>query len=128
MLLQAIGGMLPAALAVALSPFPVVGIVLILAGKQGHRNGPLFAAGWVAGLSIAATVIVLVFGEAEDPDSTSSAIADWGRVLAGTGLKFSLSASSSSCSSAQAPSWEPLSSISWAVDARRRSWTASASS
>ncbi|MFF7236637.1 GAP family protein [Streptomyces collinus] len=86
MLLQAIGGMLPAAMAVALSPFPVVGVVLILAGRQGRRNGPLFAAGWVAGLGVATTVVVLVFGEAEDPDSTSSAVADWGRVLAGTVL------------------------------------------
>ncbi|WP_460105395.1 GAP family protein [Streptomyces sp. YKOK-J1] len=86
MLLQTMGAVLPAALAVALSPFPLVGIVLILAGSRGRRNGPLFAAGWVAGLAVAATVVVLVFGRADDPDSTSSAIADWGRVLAGAAL------------------------------------------
>lgn len=80
------GSLLPAALAVALSPFPVVGIVLILAGGHGHRNGLLFAAGWVAGLAVAATVVVLVFGRADDPDSTSSAIANWERVLAGAAL------------------------------------------
>ncbi|MEV5799496.1 GAP family protein [Streptomyces collinus] len=72
--MQAIGGMLPAAMAVALSPFPVVGIVLILAGERGRRVGPLFAAGWVAGLSVAATVVVLVYGEAEDPGSTNRAV------------------------------------------------------
>ena len=47
MLLAAIGASLPAALAIALSPFPLVGIVLILAGRRGRRNGPVFAsAGW----------------------------------------------------------------------------------
>ncbi|WP_327413450.1 GAP family protein [Streptomyces sp. NBC_01233] len=86
MLSQAMGAMLPAALAVALSPFPLIGIVLILSGSQGRRNGLLFAAGWITGLAIAATLVAVLFGGADDPDSTSSAIADWGRVLAGTAL------------------------------------------
>ncbi|MFI9778738.1 GAP family protein [Streptomyces sp. NPDC051956] len=78
--------MLPAALAVALSPVPLIGIVLILAGRQGRRNGLLFTAGWIAGLGIVATLVVVVFGGADDPESPSSAIADWGRVLAGAAL------------------------------------------
>ncbi|MFE6756714.1 GAP family protein [Streptomyces sp. NPDC057684] len=86
MLFQAMGAVLPAALAVALSPFPLIGIVLILAGRHGRRNGLLFTAGWIAGLGIAATLVVFVFGGADDPESPSSAIADWGRVLAGLAL------------------------------------------
>ncbi|MGY5033544.1 GAP family protein [Streptomyces sp. 900116325] len=86
MLVQAIGAALPAALAVALSPFPLIGIVLILAGARGHRNGLLFAVGWIIGLAALATVVAVVFGGADDPDSTSSAIADWLRVLAGAAL------------------------------------------
>ncbi|MFE6806013.1 GAP family protein [Streptomyces sp. NPDC057696] len=86
MLFQAMGAVLPAALAVALSPFPLIGIVLILAGRHGRRNGLLFTAGWIAGLGIAATLVVVVFGGADDPESPSSAIADWGRVLAGLAL------------------------------------------
>ncbi|MFF3886096.1 GAP family protein [Streptomyces sp. NPDC001914] len=86
MLGQAMGAMLPAALAVALSPFPLIGIILILSGAHGRRNGLLFAAGWITGLTIAATLIALLFGGADDPDSTSSAVADWGRVLAGGAL------------------------------------------
>lgn len=85
-LIQAIGAVLPAALAVALSPFPLIGIVLILAGRQGRRNGLLFTAGWIAGLGIVATLVVVVFGGADDPESPSSANADWGRVLAGVAL------------------------------------------
>ncbi|MFE6041050.1 GAP family protein [Streptomyces sp. NPDC056452] len=86
MLIQAIGAVLPTALAVALSPFPLIGVVLLLAGRQGRRNGLLFAAGWITGLGVAATLVVVVFGGADDPDSTSSAIADWGRVAAGVAL------------------------------------------
>ncbi|MGW7199738.1 GAP family protein [Streptomyces chryseus] len=83
---RAIGATLSAALAVALSPFPLIGVVLILSGGHGRRNGSLFALGWVVGLSAVATLIVIVFDGADDPDSTSSAIAGWGRVAAGAGL------------------------------------------
>jgi threonine/homoserine/homoserine lactone efflux protein len=86
LIIQAIGAMLPAALAIALSPFPVIAIVLILASPHGRRNGPLFAVSWVAGLAVVATLIVVVFSGADDPDSTSATIADWLRVVAGAGL------------------------------------------
>ena len=86
MLSQAIGTTLPFALAVALSPFPVIGIVLILAGARGRRNGPLFAVGWVLGLAAVSVVVVLLLGGADDPDTSSSAVADWGRVVAGLAL------------------------------------------
>ncbi|MEU0634058.1 GAP family protein [Streptomyces sp. NPDC005989] len=85
-LIEATGAVLPAALAVALSPFPLIGIVLILSGERGRRNGLLFAAGWVIGLTVVSTLVAVVFGGADDPDSTSSAVADWGRVLAGGAL------------------------------------------
>lgn len=84
--MQAIGSALPAAVAIALSPFPVIGIVLILAGPDGRRTGPLFAVGWLVGLSAVAVFVVVVFGAADDPDSTSRAIVDWFRVAAGAGL------------------------------------------
>ncbi|MFF4874438.1 GAP family protein [Streptomyces sp. NPDC000961] len=83
---QAIGAILPAALAVALSPFPLIGIVLILTGGHGRRNGLLFAAGWIAGLAVLAALGVVVFGGADEPDSPSAAVADWGRVFAGAAL------------------------------------------
>jgi threonine/homoserine/homoserine lactone efflux protein len=85
-LFQSIGAALPAALAIALSPFPVIGIVLILASPSGRRNGPLFAAGWVVGLTALAALVAAMFGAADNPDSTSSAIADWARVIAGAAL------------------------------------------
>ncbi|WP_327071814.1 GAP family protein [Kitasatospora sp. NBC_01302] len=74
------------AAAVALSPFPLIGVVLILTGDRAERNGALFAGGWIAGLAIVATAVVTLFSGAYDPDSTSSAIADCGRVVVGAGL------------------------------------------
>ena len=85
-MLQAIGAALPAAMAVALSPFPVIGVVLIVASPHRRRNGPLFALGWLIGLAAVAALVVLVFGGADDPDSASADILDWLRVVAGAGL------------------------------------------
>ena len=51
MLSQAIGDLLPAAAAVALSPIPIVAVVLVLDSPRARVNGPAFAAGWVAGLA-----------------------------------------------------------------------------
>jgi threonine/homoserine/homoserine lactone efflux protein len=85
-LLQAIGAGLPAAVAIALSPFPVIGIVLVLAGPHGRASGVSFAAGWLVGLSVVTAVVTLVFGGAEEAESTTAAIAGWGRVIAGAGL------------------------------------------
>ena len=50
MLRQAIGDLLPVAFAVALSPIPVVAVVLVLDAAEVRALGPAFAVGWVAGL------------------------------------------------------------------------------
>jgi hypothetical protein len=42
---QAIGDLLPAAAAVALSPIPIVAIVLVLHSPDARVNGPAFALG-----------------------------------------------------------------------------------
>lgn len=73
-------------MAIALSPFPVIGVVLLLAGRHGGRNGVLFAVGWVAGLTAVAALVLATLSGADDPDSTSAAIADWLRVFAGAAL------------------------------------------
>jgi threonine/homoserine/homoserine lactone efflux protein len=86
MLNDAIGSMLPAALAVALSPFPIVGVVLILSGADGRRNGPMFAIGWVAGLTILSILGLLVFGGADDSESTTRTVVDLLRIAAGSAL------------------------------------------
>jgi threonine/homoserine/homoserine lactone efflux protein len=83
-LLQSIGQMLPAALAVTLSPFPIIAIVLLLATPKGRRNGVAFTAGWVLALTVLTVVAVVLFRDTDEADSTSSALLDWLRVAAGS--------------------------------------------
>lgn len=68
MLGDAIGDLLPAALAVALSPIPIVAVVLVLSAPRARTAGPAFAAGWVVGLvAVSVAVLVLVAPGAGDP-------------------------------------------------------------
>jgi len=73
-----IGDLLPAALAVALSPIPVVAVVLVLGSQRARSAGPAFALGWIAGLAaVSALVMLLLSGSADaDPDDPGVAWLD----------------------------------------------------
>ncbi len=86
MLAQAIGDLLPAAAAVALSPIPIVAIVLVLGGPGARRSGPAFAVGWVAGLGVVSVVVVLAASQASNPDSDVATGVNW--LLAAIGVGF----------------------------------------
>lgn len=61
---EAIGQVLPFAVVVALSPIPIVGVVLMLGTPRGRVNGPAFVAGWIAGLAVLGAVVLFVAGGA----------------------------------------------------------------
>jgi threonine/homoserine/homoserine lactone efflux protein len=64
---RAIGDILPMAVGVALSPVPIIAIVLMLGTPRARTNGPAFALGWLIGLSIAGGVMLsLASGRAEE--------------------------------------------------------------
>lgn len=87
MLLPAIGQLLPAAIGIALSPFPVIAVVLVLATPDSKRNGVAFAAGWLVGLSVLTVIaLALVGGVDGDPGTSSGTVVGWLRVLAGGAL------------------------------------------
>ena len=86
MLLRAIGAMLPAALAVALNPFPVIAIVLILGTEHARRTGTAFPLGWTAGLAAVTTGVLLLANCVDDIESTSAGIMDWVRIAVGLAL------------------------------------------
>ena len=77
-----IGDLLPAALAVALSPIPIVGVVLILGSPHARTAGPAFACGWVAGLVAVSVVVVLLAGGGDDSGSGDSGLG-WLKVALG---------------------------------------------
>jgi threonine/homoserine/homoserine lactone efflux protein len=82
-LTQAIGDLLPSAVGVAISPVPVVAVILMLATPRGRSNGPAFAVGWVAGLVVVSAIVQLAADGASDPDSSTSTGVEWFKVVLG---------------------------------------------
>src|SRR3954464_3975433 len=60
---QAVGQILPLAVGVALSPVPIVGVILMLATPRARPNALAFLAGWIVALAgIGAIVLLLSSG------------------------------------------------------------------
>ena len=76
---QAIGQCLSFGVGVAISPVPIIAVVLMLATSRGRINGPAFLLGWVAGLAILGTVVLLVSSGADA--SSRGGPATWVSVL-----------------------------------------------
>ncbi len=72
---QAVGDMLPAAVGVAISPLPIVAVVLMLVSARGRANGPAFLIGWVAGVAGAGALLLLIASGAGAHDEGQPA--DW---------------------------------------------------
>jgi threonine/homoserine/homoserine lactone efflux protein len=81
-LTDAIGDLLPSAFAVALSPIPIVAVVVVLGSPRARTTGPAFALGWVGGLLLVSVVVVLLAGSGSDPDSDDPGL-DWLKVAIG---------------------------------------------
>jgi hypothetical protein len=72
---EAIGQLLPFAVGVAVSPMPIVAVVLMLVTPQARSNGPAFLLGWLAGVGLGGAVLLAVAGPANASDD--GAPADW---------------------------------------------------
>jgi len=84
-LVDAVSAVLPSAVAVALSPFPVVAVILVLGSPHARTSGPAFAFGWVVGLSALSAFVVLVLAGAgaDEPGSAAATGVGWGQVVLG---------------------------------------------
>ena len=82
MLSNAIGDLLPSALAVALSPIPIVAVILVLGAPRARTAGPAFALGWIAGLLAVSVIVVLVVGAGSDPDGSDPGL-NWFKIVIG---------------------------------------------
>jgi threonine/homoserine/homoserine lactone efflux protein len=76
---DAIGQVLSLGVGVALSPVPIIAVVLMLGTPRARANGPAFLLGWVIGLALAGTVILLVSSGANASDDGDPA--SWVGVL-----------------------------------------------
>jgi threonine/homoserine/homoserine lactone efflux protein len=59
---EAIGDILPLAVGVAISPVPIIAIVLMLGTPRARANGPAFALGWLVGLTVVGAIVLVVAG------------------------------------------------------------------
>lgn len=74
---EVVGGLLPLAIAVAISVLPIIATVLILFTPRARVNGLAFAVGWVVGLTIVGAIVLIAgsaSGEGGQP-STASGVA-----------------------------------------------------
>lgn len=76
---EAIGQVLALGVAVAVSPLPIVAVVLLLATPRARGNGPAFLLGWLVGLGLVGTAVLLLSSAAAASDD--GAPATWVSVL-----------------------------------------------
>jgi hypothetical protein len=75
---QAIGQILPLAVGVAISPVPIIAVVLMLVTPRARVNGPAFVIGWLGGLAIVGAIVLIV---SPGTSSDSGGPATWVNVL-----------------------------------------------
>lgn len=78
---QAIGDLLPSAIAVALSPIPIIAVVVVLGTPRARTAGPMFAVGWVLGLAVVSALVILALGSGVDSDTETGI--EWFKVAVG---------------------------------------------
>ncbi|MFM2078995.1 MAG: hypothetical protein RJA49_2885 [Actinomycetota bacterium] len=72
MIWNAFGGALPAAVGIAISPIPIVLVILMLVSRNARTNGPAFLVGWVLGVGVV-TTLAFTLTDAADASTDSGA-------------------------------------------------------
>jgi hypothetical protein len=84
---QAIGGSLALAVGIALSPIPIIAVVLMLTTPRARANGPAFVLGWLLGLGVVGAIVLAVAGPANASSSGAPATwVSWLKIILGAGL------------------------------------------
>ncbi|MFC0316226.1 GAP family protein [Gordonia phosphorivorans] len=80
-----VGEILPMAVGVAISPMPIIAVILMLLGGSARTKGLGFAVGWLGGL-IGATAVFIALGDAVDQTDEPGTAAGWIKIVLGIGL------------------------------------------
>lgn len=84
---EAIGQALPFAVGVAISPMPIVAVVLILVTPRARTNGPAFLAGCVLGVALVGGILLALADPAGASDDGGPATwVSWTKIVLGAGL------------------------------------------
>jgi len=81
---KAIGGSLPLAVGIALSPIPIIAVVLMLTSRRAKVNGPVFVLGWLIGLGVVGAIVLSIAGPAGASKSGNPATwVSWVKIVLG---------------------------------------------
>jgi threonine/homoserine/homoserine lactone efflux protein len=83
---SAIGQFLPIAIAIALSPLPIVAVVLMLATPRGRVDGPAFVVAWIVVLALITGLVVALAGDPTTDGGAPAGWVNWLRLILGLGL------------------------------------------
>lgn len=83
MFLNTLGGVFPLAVGIALSPFPTVAVILMLATPRAISNSLAFSAGWLGGLIGILVVGVVIGSGSSTSDETPSTSSNWLKLVLG---------------------------------------------
>jgi threonine/homoserine/homoserine lactone efflux protein len=84
---EAIGQSLPLAVGVALSPVPIIAVVLMLTTARARANGPAFVLGWLIGLGIVGAIVLALAGPGgASEEGQPAAWVSWLKLVLGLGL------------------------------------------
>jgi Sap, sulfolipid-1-addressing protein len=85
---QGISAILTFAIGVAISPVPIIAVILMLFSERARVNGPAFLVGWVVALAAVSTVVYVLShdGNVAQPSSIASDSVSWGTIALGVGL------------------------------------------
>jgi Sap, sulfolipid-1-addressing protein len=81
---QGISEVLTFAVGVAISPVPIIAVILMLFSQRARVNGPVFLLGWVLALAVVSGVVYVASDQSgAGADSTVSDSISWGKILLG---------------------------------------------
>ena len=79
----AIGAVLPLAVGVAISPIPIIAMVLMLGTPRARTTGPAFGLGWVCGLAVVGVLMLLLAGDDAQESGGPATWVSWLRLVLG---------------------------------------------
>jgi hypothetical protein len=81
---QGISEVLTFAVGVAISPVPIIAVILMLFSARARVNGPVFLAGWVVALAVVSGVVYVISDQGNaSTSSTASDAISWGKIVFG---------------------------------------------
>ncbi len=84
---QGIGEVLTFAIGVAISPVPIIAVILMLFSKRARVNGSVFLLGWVLALAVVSGIAYVIADQTDVATSSSAADSvSWGKILLGVVL------------------------------------------